>query len=260
MMAPEAANTAQAGKISKAHIIMPAAMIVVVFIMLVPLPTIALDFFITINITLSIVILLVSMYIDRPVSFSVFPSLLLILTLYRLSLNLTSTRLILLNGNMGTSAAGKVIRAFGQFVVGGNYVVGFVVFIVIIVIQYVVVNHGAVRISEVTARFTLDALPGKQMSIDADLSSGSIDEQEAKRRRDELNREAEFYGSMDGAIRFTQRDAVAGIIITLINIIAGFIIGVVQFNMDLSQALKTYTILTIGDGLVSAVPSLCHQE
>jgi flagellar biosynthesis protein FlhA len=177
-------------------------------------------------------------------------------TLFRLSLNIASTRLILLNGKAGPSAAGDVIKAFGQFVVGGNYAVGIVIFLVLIVIQYVVINHGAVRISEVTARFTLDALPGKQLSIDADLNAGIIDQDEARERRSEISKEAEFYGSMDGAIRFTQRDAVASIIITLINIIGGIFIGTIQYGMPVTTALTTFTILTVGDGLVTAIPSL----
>jgi flagellar biosynthesis protein FlhA len=190
------------------------------------------------------------------VEFSVFPTTLLLLTLFRLSLNISSTRLILMNGNSGTSAAGDVIESFGNFVVGGNYIIGAVIFLVLIAIQYVVINHGAVRISEVTARFTLDALPGKQMSIDSDLSSGLIDENEARRRRKLLTSEAEFYGAMDGASRFTQRDAMASIIITSINIVAGFLIGVLQHGMDLKHAIETYTVLTIGDGLVTVIPAL----
>ena len=178
------------------------------------------------------------------------------MTLFRLALNISCSRLILLNGNTGTSAAGEVIGAFGSFVVGGNYVIGAVIFLVLIAIQYVVINHGAVRITEVTARFTLDALPGKQMSIDSDLNAGLIDEAEAKRRRKALATEAEFYGAMDGASRFTQRDAVASILITAINIIAGFLIGVLQHGMDLRKALETYTVLTIGDGLVTVIPAL----
>ncbi len=196
------------------------------------------------------------MHIRKPVEFSVFPTTLLLLTLFRLALNISATRLILMNGNAGTSAAGDVIQAFGNFVVGGNYIIGAVIFLVLIAIQYVVINHGAVRISEVTARFTLDALPGKQMSIDSDLSTGLIDEAEAKARRKNLAKEAEFYGAMDGASRFTQRDAVASILITGINIIAGFLIGVFQHGMDLRHALETYTVLTIGDGLVTVIPAL----
>jgi flagellar biosynthesis protein FlhA len=190
------------------------------------------------------------------VEFTSFPTTLLLLTLFRLALNISSSRLILLNGNTGTTAAGQVIGAFGSFVVGGNYIIGAVIFLVLIAIQYVVINHGAVRISEVTARFTLDALPGKQMAIDSDLNAGLIDETEAKRRRKQLSTEAEFYGAMDGASRFTQRDAVASILITAINIVAGFLIGVLQHDMDLLKALQTYTTLTIGDGLVTVIPAL----
>jgi flagellar biosynthesis protein FlhA len=224
--------------------------------MITPMPSFLLDVLISANITISVIVLLVSMYITRPVEFSVFPTSLLLLTLFRLALNISSSRLILINGNSGTRAAGQVIEAFGNFVVGGNYIIGVVIFLVLIAIQYVVINHGAVRISEVTARFTLDALPGKQMSIDADLNAGLIDEAEAKARRKNLAAEAEFYGAMDGASRFTQRDAVASILITTINIVAGFLIGVFQHGMDLSRALSTYTVLTIGDGLVTVIPAL----
>jgi flagellar biosynthesis protein FlhA len=234
----------------------PVAVLGIVFAMIAPLPSFLLDILISANITLSVVILLVSLYITKPVEFSVFPTTLLLMTLFRLALNISSARLILLNGNTGTSAAGEVIQAFGAFVVGGNYVIGVVIFLVLIAIQYVVINHGAVRISEVTARFTLDAMPGKQMAIDSDLNAGLIDEQEARTRRKTLAGEAEFYGAMDGASRFTQRDAVASIIITTINILAGFLIGVLQHGMDLSRALQTYTVLTIGDGLVTVIPAL----
>jgi flagellar biosynthesis protein FlhA len=215
-----------------------------------------LDVLISANITMSVIVLLVSLYITKPVDFSVFPTTLLLMTLFRLALNISSARLILLYGNTGTSAAGEVIQAFGAFVVGGNYIIGVVIFLVLIAIQYVVINHGAVRISEVTARFTLDAMPGKQMSVDSDLNAGLIDENEARARRKMLSREAEFYGAMDGASRFTQRDAVAAIIITAINIIAGFLIGVLQHGLDLKRALETYTVLTIGDGLVTVIPAL----
>jgi flagellar biosynthesis protein FlhA len=240
----------------KSQVAMPIAIVVILIAIIIPLPTILLDIFISTNIALSVVILLAAVYLLKPVQFSSFPSILLMTTLFRLSLNIASTRLILLNGSQGLSAAGDVIRAFGQFVVGGNYAVGIVIFLVLIVIQYVVINHGAVRISEVTARFTLDALPGKQLAIDADLNAGIIDQQEARERRAEIGREAEFYGAMDGAIRFTQRDAIASILITLINIIGGLFIGVFQFGMPVVTALTTFTILTIGDGLVTAIPSL----
>jgi len=225
-------------------------------VMLIPMPSVLLDFLIALNITLSVTTLLVSLYIAEPIRFSVFPTLLLLLTLFRLSLNVASTRLILLHGNEGSSAAGRVIESFGQFVVGGNFVVGGVIFLVLVAIQYVVINHGAVRVSEVTARFTLDAMPGKQMSIDADLNAGVIDDQEARKGREHIAKEAEFYGSMDGAVRFTQRDAVAAIIITLINLLAGFAIGVLQQGVPMAEAFLTYSVLTIGDGLVSTIPSL----
>ncbi len=239
-----------------AELSVPLAVLAIILAMLTPVPPFLMDVLIVTNITLSVIVLLVSLYILRPVEFSVFPTTLLLMTLFRLALNVSSSRLILLNGNTGTAAAGRVIEAFGHFVVGGSYVIGVVIFLVLIAIQYVVINHGAVRISEVTARFTLDALPGKQMSIDSDLNAGLIDEAEARRRRKQLAAEAEFYGAMDGASRFTQRDAVASILITGINIIAGFLIGILQHGMDLRQALATYTVLTIGDGLVTVIPAL----
>jgi len=234
----------------------PLAVLGIVMAMITPMPSFLLDILISTNITVAVIVLLVSMYITKPVEFSVFPTALLLLTLFRLALNISSTRLILIHGNEGTRAAGQVIEAFGNFVVGGNYIIGIVIFLVMIAIQYVVINHGAVRISEVTARFTLDAMPGKQMSIDSDLNSGLIDEHEARARRKNLAAEAEFYGAMDGASRFTQRDAVASILITTINIVAGFLIGVLQHGMDLKRALATYTVLTIGDGLVTVIPAL----
>jgi flagellar biosynthesis protein FlhA len=240
----------------RAEVGVPLAVICILMAMILPLPSMLLDALISVNLAVSVLVLLVSMYITKPVEFSMFPSALLLLTLFRLALNISSSRLILLNGNLGTAAAGEVIQSFGQFVVGGNFVIGLVMFLVLIGIQYVVINHGAVRISEVTARFTLDALPGKQMSIDADLSAGLIDETEAKLRRKKLAQETEFYGAMDGASRFTQRDAVAGILILVINVCAGFVIGVLQYGMELSRAFETYTILTIGDGLVSTIPAL----
>lgn len=234
----------------------PLGVLGIVLFMITPVPAIVLDLLISANITLSVILLLVSVYIAKPVDFSVFPTALLLMTLFRLALNISSSRLILLHGNSGTAAAGGVIEAFGNFVVGGNYIIGLVIFLVLIAIQYVVINHGAVRISEVTARFTLDALPGKQMSIDSDLNAGLIDESEARQRRKQLSAEAEFFGAMDGASRFTQRDAVASIIITIINILAGFLIGVFQHGMELRRAIETYTILTIGDGLVTVIPAL----
>lgn len=234
----------------------PLAVLSIVLAMITPLPPVLLDVLISANITMSVVVLLGAVYVTRATDFSVFPTMLLLMTLFRLALNISSSRLILLQGNTGTRAAGEVIEAFGNFVVGGNYVIGVVIFLVLIAIQYVVINHGAVRISEVTARFTLDAMPGKQMSIDSDLNAGLIDDKEARGRRKALAAEAEFYGAMDGASRFTQRDAIASIIITAINIVAGFLIGVFQHGVEFQRALQTYTVLTIGDGLVTVIPAL----
>lgn len=236
--------------------IMPIAVLTVVLLMVVPLPPLLLDILLSIDIGLAVVLLLTAIYVKRPVEFSVFPSLLLLLTLIRLSLNVAATRLVLMHGADGVDAAGHVIMAFGQFVVGGNFVVGVVIFLVLVAIQVLVINHGAVRISEVTARFTLDALPGRQMAIDADLNAGSIDEKEARFRRERVRQEADFYGSMDGAIRFTQRDSMAAVLITGVNIVAGLIIGVAQHGLDLETAARTYTILTVGEGLVTAIPAL----
>jgi flagellar biosynthesis protein FlhA len=235
---------------------MPVAAVGLIFVMLVPLPSILLDVLLALSLTVSVLVLLSAIQILRPSQFSVFPSLLLLLTLFRLSLNLASSRRILLHGNEGAGAAGHVIEAFGQFVVGGNYVVGFVLFVALIAIQYLVVAHGAVRTAEVTARFTLDAMPGKQMAIDADLNAGLINEAQARARREQVAHDAEFYGAMDGAARFNQRDAIATILITAINIIAGFLIGVFQLDIPFREALKTYTVLTVGDGLVTMIPSL----
>ena len=236
--------------------VIPTAAVALVFVMLVPLPSIILDLLLTLSITASVLVLLTAIQVRRPVEFSVFPSLILLLTLMRLSLDLAATRRILLHGSEGSTAAGKVIEAFGQFVVGGNYIVGFVIFIALIAIQYLVVSHGAVRTAEVTARFTLDAMPGKQMAIDSDLNTGLINAEQARARREQVAREAEFCGSMDGAARFSQRDSLATILITAINIVAGFLIGVFQQGVPFAQALKTYTILTVGDGLVAIIPSL----
>ena len=238
------------------HLAVPLAAVIILLVLLVPLPPILLDLFISFNLMLSVVVLLVSMYINEPVKFTTFPNLLLLTTLYRLALNVATSRLILTDGNTGEIAAVAVIKAFSEFVIGGNYVVGVVIFLIVLVIQFVVVNHGAVRSSEVIARFTLDAMPGKQMAVDADLSAGIIDEHEAKRRRAEISQAAEFHGAMDGAIRFTQRDAVASIIIVIVNIGAGFLIGVFQHGIPFTDALQTYTVLTVGDGVAAAVPSL----
>jgi flagellar biosynthesis protein FlhA len=236
--------------------VLPMGAISVIFVMLIPLPSAALDFLLALSMAASIIVFLSSVQIRRAVELSVFPTLLLLLTLFRLALNIASSRRILLHGSEGTAAAGKVIEAFGQFVVGGNYIVGFVLFLALVAIQFLVVSHGAVRTAEVTARFTLDALPGKQMAIDADMNAGLIDEAEARRRRQAIAREAEFYGAMDGAARFNQRDSMATILITAINIVAGLLIGTLQQGIELGEAARTYTVLTVGDGLVTLIPSL----
>ncbi len=237
--------------LKQSDVALAIGVIAILAIMLVPLPTGMLDLFLVLNITITLTVLMVSMYLNEPVEFSVFPGLLLVMTLYRLSLNIASTRLIL-----GDAYAGKVIAAFGNFVVKGNYVVGFVIFLILVVIQFVVITKGAGRIAEVAARFTLDAMPGKQMAIDADLNAGLIDDAEARSRREKIAREADFYGAMDGASKFVRGDAIAGLIITSINILGGFVIGVLQKGMPLSEAVHTYTLLTVGDGLVSQVPAL----
>lgn len=228
-----------------------AGVVAIVALMILPIPAHILDILITTNIALALTILLVSLYIQEPLQFSAFPTVLLLATLFRLALNITSTRLILLQGN-----AGEVINAFGHFVVGGNYIVGIVVFVILVVIQFVVITNGAGRVAEVAARFTLDAMPGKQMSIDADLNAGLITEEEARRRRQEIAREADFYGAMDGASKFVKGDAIAGIVIILINILGGIAIGALQRGMPLGEALRTYALLTVGDGLVSQIPAL----
>ena len=224
--------------------------------MILPVPPFLLDILLTASITFSLVILMATIYINNPLELASFPSLLLLATLFRLSLNVATTRRILLHGHEGPDAAGQVIKAFGEFVVGGNYIVGIIVFIILVTINFIVITKGTERIAEVAARFTLDAMPGKQMAIDADLNAGLIDEEEAKRRREQIQKEADFYGAMDGAAKFIRGDAIAGIIITLINIIGGIAIGVFQHGMDFATALKTFTILTVGDGLVSQIPSL----
>lgn len=228
----------------------------ILLVMIIPIPPIALDILLSFSLAFSIIILLMSMYVLKPLQFSVFPSVLLIVTLLRLSLNVASTRLILLHGNEGTEAAGKVIQAFGTFVVGGNYVVGLIVFMVLVLINFVVITKGATRVAEVSARFTLDAMPGKQMSIDADLNAGLISDTDARRRRAEIEQEANFYGAMDGASKFVRGDAIAGILIVLVNIIGGLIIGVLQMDMPVIDAARNYTLLTVGDGLVTQVPAL----
>jgi len=235
---------------------LPLGVIVILGIMILPIPPVFLDFLLSVSITLSITILLVGFFVRKSIDFSAFPTVLLIATLYRLSLNVASTRLILLKGDQGPQAAGKVIASFGQFVVGGEYAVGLVIFIILVVINFVVITKGAGRIAEVAARFTLDAMPGKQMSIDADLNAGLIDEAEARARRARIAQEADFYGAMDGASKFVRGDAVAGILITCVNIIGGLAIGVLSKGMPIQEAARTYTLLTVGDGLVCQIPAL----
>jgi flagellar biosynthesis protein FlhA len=234
----------------------PLLIIAVLAMMVLPLPTILLDLLFTFNIALSVIVLLVALYMLRPLDFSVFPTMLLVTTLLRLSLNVASTRVILLEGHTGPDAAGQVIEAFGHFLIGGNYAVGLIVFLILVLINFVVITKGAGRIAEVAARFTLDAMPGKQMAIDADLNAGLIREDEARRRRAEIAEEADFYGSMDGASKFVRGDAIAGIIIVFINIIGGLLIGMFQHNMAFGDAASTYVLLTIGDGLVAQIPAL----
>ncbi|MBI5206481.1 MAG: flagellar biosynthesis protein FlhA [Candidatus Firestonebacteria bacterium] len=233
-----------------------SSIVAILGIMIVPIPPILLDLLLTLSITFSLVILLVSMHTKRPLDFSAFPSVLLVVTLFRLSLNIAATRLILLNGHEGTSAAGQVISSFGQFVVGGNYIVGFTIFIILVIIQFIVITKGAGRIAEVSARFTLDAMPGKQMSIDADLNAGLIDETKARERRADIAREADFYGAMDGSSKFVRGDAIANILIIFINILGGLLIGVFEHNMEIMKALQIYSLLTIGGGLLSQIPAL----
>ena len=234
----------------------PLLIIMLLAMMVLPLPPFILDLFFTFNIAVSIIVLMVSLYTRNALEFAVFPTILLITTLLRLSLNIASTRVVLMEGHTGPDAAGKVIEAFGHFLVGGNYAVGLVVFIILVVINFVVITKGAGRIAEVSARFTLDAMPGKQMAIDADLNAGLIGEEEARKRRADISQEADFYGSMDGASKFVRGDAVAGILIMLITIVGGLVVGVLQHDMELSAAAKNYTLLTIGDGLVGQIPAL----
>lgn len=240
----------------RGDVLVAVAVVAILGVMILPIPVLLLDILLSFSISLAIVIIVTGIYIKKPLDFSVFPSILLITTLYRLSLNIAATRVILLRGHEGVDAAGEVIKAFGNFVVGGNYAVGFVVFLILVIVNFVVITKGSGRIAEVAARFTLDAMPGKQMAIDADLNSGLIDETEARKRRSVISREADFYGAMDGASKFVRGDAIAGLIITGINIIGGLVIGLVQKGMPISEAAKTYTVLTIGDGLVSQIPAL----
>jgi len=255
-MAESSTSRVLPGFLKNTDMVLAIGLVAVLIVMIVPIPTFMMDILLTISIFLGLLILMVGLYIDRPLDFSSFPSVLLISTLFRLSLNVATTRLILLHGNEGTDAAGRVIQAFGQFVVGGNYVVGLIIFIVLVIINFMVITKGATRIAEVTARFTLDAMPGKQMAIDADLNSGLIDEDGARERRAAIEQQADFYGAMDGAAKFVRGDAIAGIIITLVNIIGGLTIGIAQKGMDAADAATTYTLLSVGDGLVAQIPAL----
>ncbi len=233
-----------------------AMIIAIMAIIIVPLPSGVLDFFLTVSIAISVLMILISVFIEKPTDFTTFPTMILLITLYRLSLNIATTRMILSNGHEGPEAVSDIITSFGDFVVGGNYVIGIIVFTIIVIINFIVVTKGATRVAEVAARFTLDAMPGKQMAIDADLNAGLIDEAEAKRRRAEILQEASFYGAMDGSSKFVKGDAIAGIIITIINIIGGFLIGMFQYDMSLTDSARVFTLLTIGDGLVSQIPAL----
>ncbi|CAK0745146.1 membrane hypothetical protein [uncultured Gammaproteobacteria bacterium] len=237
-------------------VIMAFGIIAVLTIMIIPLPKMLLDMLLSVNISMGIVILLTTVYVHRPLEFSSFPSILLMTTLFRLALNISTTRIILLHGSEGEGAAGEVIRSFGQFVAGGNPVVGVIVFAILVIINFIVITKGAGRIAEVAARFTLDKMPGKQMAIDADLNSGLVSESEAKARRREIEEESEFFGAMDGASKFVRGDAVAAILIVFINIIGGFIVGVAQQGLSASDAAHIYTILTVGEGLVAQIPAL----
>ncbi len=244
------------GEVNLTRLAGPVIIILILAMMILPLPPFLLDLLFTFNIALSMMVLLVGLYTKKPLDFSVFPTVLLVTTLLRLSLNVASSRIVLLEGHTGADAAGKVIEAFGHFLVGGNYTVGLVVFVILVIINFVVITKGAGRIAEVSARFTLDAMPGKQMAIDADLNAGLIGEDEARRRREEISQEADFFGSMDGASKFVRGDAVAGILIMVINIVGGLAVGVFQHNLDLATAVNNYTLLTIGDGLVAQLPAL----
>lgn len=250
------AITAMFGRASWSGLAGPVLVIMILMMMIVPLPPFLLDLFFTFNIALAMIVLLVSLYTVRTLDFSAFPTILLLATLLRLSLNIASTRVVLMEGHTGTDAAGHVIEAFGSFVVGGNYVVGLVVFVILVVINFVVITKGSGRIAEVAARFTLDAMPGKQMAIDADLNAGLIGEDEARRRRADISQEADFFGAMDGASKFVRGDAIAGILIMLINIIGGFIIGVLQHDLSAAESAQNYTLLAIGDGLVAQIPAI----
>ncbi|MDX9944348.1 MAG: FHIPEP family type III secretion protein, partial [Azonexus sp.] len=247
---------AMLGRLNVIQMAAPILILMVLSMMVLPLPPFILDLFFTFNIAIAVLVLMVAVNTQKTLDFSVFPTVLLVTTLMRLSLNVASTRVVLLEGHSGPDAAGKVIEAFGQFLVGGNFAVGIIVFLILVVINFMVITKGAGRVAEVSARFTLDAMPGKQMAIDADLNAGLIGEDEARRRRSEIARESEFYGSMDGASKFVRGDAIAGIIIMLLNIVGGLIVGMAQHDMSLSDAGRVYTLLAIGDGLVAQIPGL----
>ncbi|MDR1276131.1 MAG: flagellar biosynthesis protein FlhA [Candidatus Accumulibacter sp.] len=244
------------GRFSVSQLAAPLLILLILSMMVLPLPAFMLDIFFTFNIAISIIVMLAAINVTKPLEFSAFPTVLLVTTLLRLSLNVASTRVVLLEGHNGSDAAGKVIDAFGNFLVGGNYAIGIVVFVILVIINFVVITKGAGRVAEVAARFTLDAMPGKQMAIDADLNAGLIGEDEARKRRDTIAEEADFFGSMDGASKFVRGDAVAGILITFINVLGGLFIGVLQYDLDIATAARTYTLLAIGDGLVAQIPSL----
>ncbi|MFM7569951.1 MAG: FHIPEP family type III secretion protein, partial [Betaproteobacteria bacterium] len=235
---------------------LPALVLLIVAMLVVPLPPLLLDLFFTFNIIVSLIVIMVAIGTSKPLEFSSFPGILLLATMLRLALNVASTRVVLVEGHNGHDAAGKVIQAFGEFVIGGNYVVGFIIFVILMIVNFVVVTKGAGRVSEVIARFTLDAMPGKQMAIDADLSAGLIDQATAKKRREEVAQEADFFGSMDGASKFVRGDAIAGLLILIINIVGGLAIGVAQHDLPFAEAARIYTLLTIGDGLVAQIPAL----
>ena len=244
------------GRINTSQVAAPLLILMILAMMVLPLPAFVLDVFFTFNIAISVLVLLIAVNTQKTLDFSVFPTVLLVTTLLRLSLNVASTRIVMIEGHTGPDAAGKVIEAFGHFMVGGNFAVGIMVFMILVVINFVVITKGAGRVAEVSARFALDAMPGKQMAIDADLNAGLIGEEDARRRRLEISRESEFYGSMDGASKFVRGDAIAGIVIMMINLVGGLIVGVLQHNMELAMAAKNYTLLTIGDGLVAQIPGL----
>jgi flagellar biosynthesis protein FlhA len=245
-----------AATLKRGEIALALGVVAILVVLILPMPTWLLDFSLAISVTLSVLILMVALFIEKPLEFSAFPTILLIATMLRLALNLASTRLILSHGHEGTKAAGHVIEAFGNFVMGGNFVIGVIVFIILVVVNFVVITKGSGRIAEVAARFSLDSMPGKQMAIDADLSAGLIEEGEAKRRRKEIEEESNFFGAMDGASKFVRGDAIAGLLITAINILAGMVIGIAQKNLSFGEATHTYTLLTVGDGLVSQIPAL----